>query len=212
MSDHDFFTSNGLTDHGESLFDHIEGFLYFVKDTQFRFVAVNQRLVEKFGCKDGRRRRWKAQRERRDETMNLIQIMKSMKCTRCWKAVAFLVLAMIGTAVAEPLSEGTWTSIAYKVAGKWSIEEEGGQLVLKLGKKFKTKSGPDLKVFLTPQTVDSVNGSNATEGALLIAPLKSYESRAAATYPIPAGTDLSKYKAIVIHCEKLSKLWGASAL
>jgi AraC-like DNA-binding protein len=52
MSDHDFFTSNGLTDHGESLFDHIEGFLYFVKDTQFRFVAVNQRLVEKFGCKD----------------------------------------------------------------------------------------------------------------------------------------------------------------
>jgi len=52
MSDHDFFTSNGLTDHGESLFDHIEGFLYFVKDTQFRFVAVNQRVVEKFGCKD----------------------------------------------------------------------------------------------------------------------------------------------------------------
>jgi len=84
--------------------------------------------------------------------------------------------------------------------------------VLKLGKKFKTKSGPDLKIFLTPQTVDSVNGSNATEGALLIAPLKSYESRAAATYPIPAGTDLSKYKAIVIHCEKLSKLWGVSAL
>ena len=116
------------------------------------------------------------------------------------------------TAVAGPLSEGTWTRKAYKVAGKWSIEEEGVQLVLKLGKKFKTKSGPDLKIFLTPQTVDSVNGSNATEGALLIAPLKSYESRAAATYPIPAGTDLSKYKAIVIHCEKLSKLWGVSAL
>ena len=54
MSDHDFFTSNGLTDHGESLFDHIEGFLYFVKDTQFRFVAVNHRLVEKFGCKDAK--------------------------------------------------------------------------------------------------------------------------------------------------------------
>jgi len=49
MSERDFFTANGLTDRGESLFDHIEGFLYFVKDTQLRFVAVNQRLVEKLG-------------------------------------------------------------------------------------------------------------------------------------------------------------------
>ena len=52
MSDHNFFTSNGLTDHSEGLFDHIEGFLYFVKDTEFRFVALNQRLVEKLGFKD----------------------------------------------------------------------------------------------------------------------------------------------------------------
>lgn len=47
----DFFTKNGLTDHGESLFDQLEGFLYFVKDTDFRFVALNQRLVEKLGFK-----------------------------------------------------------------------------------------------------------------------------------------------------------------
>lgn len=52
MTDHNFFTTNGLQDHGEGLFDHIEGFLYFVKDTEFRFVALNQRLVEKLGFQD----------------------------------------------------------------------------------------------------------------------------------------------------------------
>lgn len=52
MSDNDFFRQNNLPDHGESLFDHIAGFLYFVKDQQCRFVAVNQRLVEKLGAKD----------------------------------------------------------------------------------------------------------------------------------------------------------------
>jgi AraC-like DNA-binding protein len=54
MQSHDFFTENKLTDHGEGLFEHIEGFLYFVKDTQFRFVALNQRLVEKLGFKHAR--------------------------------------------------------------------------------------------------------------------------------------------------------------
>lgn len=46
-----FFTDNNLTDHGESLFEHIPGFIYFVKDTNFRFVACNQRLVDKLGFK-----------------------------------------------------------------------------------------------------------------------------------------------------------------
>ncbi|MBT8038529.1 MAG: AraC family transcriptional regulator [Verrucomicrobiae bacterium] len=50
MPSHDFFTQNDLADHGEGLFEHIEGFLYFVKDTQFRFVALNQRLVDQLGC------------------------------------------------------------------------------------------------------------------------------------------------------------------
>lgn len=49
MTPSDFFTQNDLADHGESLFDQLEGFLYFVKDSQFRFVALNQRLVEKLG-------------------------------------------------------------------------------------------------------------------------------------------------------------------
>lgn len=50
MKDHTFFSQHNLSDHGEGLFDHLPGFLYFVKDTQLRFVSVNQRLAEKLGC------------------------------------------------------------------------------------------------------------------------------------------------------------------
>ena len=54
MNPEDFFRENGLSDHGESLFDQLEGFLYFVKDRSFRFVALNHRLVEKLGCTHAR--------------------------------------------------------------------------------------------------------------------------------------------------------------
>lgn len=49
MKNIDFFNHHNLVDHGEGLFDHLPGFLYFVKDTQLRFVSVNQRLVKKMG-------------------------------------------------------------------------------------------------------------------------------------------------------------------
>lgn len=54
MKSENFFIQNDLADHGEGLFDHIEGFLYFVKDSELRFVALNQRLVEKLGFKHSR--------------------------------------------------------------------------------------------------------------------------------------------------------------
>lgn len=50
MKNQTFFAQNNLQDHGESLFDHLPGFLYFVKDTQLRFVACNHRLAEKIGA------------------------------------------------------------------------------------------------------------------------------------------------------------------
>ena len=51
MSD-DFFKKHDICDHGEGLFDHMSGFLYFVKDREYRFVAVNERLVGSLGAGD----------------------------------------------------------------------------------------------------------------------------------------------------------------
>ncbi|MFC4991374.1 helix-turn-helix domain-containing protein [Rubritalea tangerina] len=44
-----FFQEHQLPDHGEGLFDHLPGFLYFVKDTELRFVSANERLAKKLG-------------------------------------------------------------------------------------------------------------------------------------------------------------------
>lgn len=49
MKNIDFFNQHHLVDHGEGIFDYLPGFLYFVKDTNLRFVSVNNRLVEKMG-------------------------------------------------------------------------------------------------------------------------------------------------------------------
>ena len=49
MKDLAFFSKNQLSDHGEGLFDHLPGFLYFVKDTKLRFVSANNRLAKKLG-------------------------------------------------------------------------------------------------------------------------------------------------------------------
>ncbi|MFC5051209.1 helix-turn-helix domain-containing protein [Rubritalea spongiae] len=50
MKDASFFEKHQLLDHGEGLFDHLPGFLFFVKDINFKFVSVNQRLADKLGA------------------------------------------------------------------------------------------------------------------------------------------------------------------
>ena len=87
--------------------------------------------------------------------------------------------------------------------------ESGGKKVLSL-KGFKTANAPDLKIFLSPKTASAVSSKNATQGSVLVAKLKS--NKGDQKYTLPANVDLSKYKSVVIHCEKYSKLWGAGKL
>ncbi len=53
MQDDRFFQSNQIGDHLSSIFDDLTGFTFFVKDTQLRYVAFNQRLLHLFGVDDG---------------------------------------------------------------------------------------------------------------------------------------------------------------
>ena len=49
MKNLSFFIKHQLLDHGEGLFDHLPGFLYFVKDAELKFVSANSRLAKKLG-------------------------------------------------------------------------------------------------------------------------------------------------------------------
>jgi len=97
----------------------------------------------------------------------------------------------IGTASAETTQakSGTWVDKKYSIAGEWTIEQRGDQQVISFSDSFKTKSGPDLKVFLSPQSIDSVTGKTAVNNAVLVSVLQ--KPNGSQEYVIPAGVNLS---------------------
>lgn len=116
----------------------------------------------------------------------------------------------IASASSTDARGGSWTDKQYSVSGNWSIEQRGDQHVIVFDKSFDTKKGPDLKILLSPKSIDIVNGGNATDGSVLVAALKN--NQGAQEYVIPVGIDLNDYESLLIHCEKFSVLWGGASL
>ena len=118
----------------------------------------------------------------------------------------------VGVASASDVadSSGGWTEKDYAIQGTWSIEQRGDEQVITLSDDFSTKSGPDLKIFLSPKTVEDVTGKTATEGSVLVSVLKS--NKGSQEYVLPADVDLKDYKSMLIHCEEYSVLWGGTDL
>ncbi|MEL7060536.1 MAG: DM13 domain-containing protein [Acidobacteriota bacterium] len=124
--------------------------------------------------------------------------------------VAFSV-GLLPSAAAEAqdvVHQGRWTEVGYKIDGSWSIVRDGGRLFVVLDGAFSTKKAPDLKIFLTPRPLAENTNRNATQGSFLVAPLAS--NRGAQRFELRA--DPADYRAIIVHCEKFSKLWGGADL
>ena len=108
------------------------------------------------------------------------------------------------------MKDHSFAKKSFKINGDYSIVTENGQTLLRLSDDFKTKSGPDLKIFLSPQSTDAVTGQTATQGAIKLGALKT--NKGGSDYAIPAGVNLANYQSVLIHCEAYSKLWGAAEL
>ena len=125
-------------------------------------------------------------------------------------AIVLSLLTLTGVSqAAETVKSGSWTAKHTKVAGTWKITEEAGSRKLVLT-DLKTKKAPDLKIFFSPQSVGSVSAKTATKGSFFLKKLSS--NKGTQTYALPKDLDLSKYKSVLIHCEKFTKLWGAASL
>ena len=127
-------------------------------------------------------------------------------------ALSFMAIGAFTTtaataATADQIS-GTWVKKSKAIKGGWSIEKRGDQHIISFNEKFKTKGGPDLKVFLSPQSIDQVTGKNAIQGAELVAVLKS--TRGSQEYVLPSNIDVSSFNSLLIHCEQYSVLWGGA--
>jgi len=118
--------------------------------------------------------------------------------------------AQAPTAAATQLASQAFFKKKYRIKGTWSIVERDGTQYIKFSDDFKTKNGPDLKIFLSPKSAEAVNGKNAVDGALNLGVLKS--NKGGQEYAIPAGTDLSVFSTVLVHCEAYSILWGGGAL
>jgi hypothetical protein len=117
---------------------------------------------------------------------------------------ATALLAQSGTIVAT----GTFHGAAHSTSGRATVYSDN---TLRLT-HFKTSNGPNLHVLLIAATDAQDNDDFIKKGIerIDLGPLKGNEGDQ--NYTVPAGTDLDKYKAVSIFCERFSVNFGAAPL
>ena len=124
--------------------------------------------------------------------------------------VAFAETATASASIGSELPSGTFVKKKKKLKGAWEVVQRGDKTFIVFGEDFRAANGPDLKIFLSPQTVSDVTGKTAVNGAINIGELKS--TKGAQEYEVPAGVDLSNFNSVLVHCEAYSVLWGGGDL
>ena len=124
--------------------------------------------------------------------------------------IAHAAQPAVAVAMVETPQSGRFEKSAFNIKGDWEIVKENGQTIFRVSDNFKTRNGPDLKLFLSPKTVNVASGATATQDAVRLGVLKS--NKGGQDYIIPANIDLSQFGSILIHCEAFSKLWGGANL
>lgn len=136
--------------------------------------------------------------------------MKTILATICM--ILALPTTMAFAQLSEPVVEtvvatsGDFTKKRYTVHGAWEIVTVDGKSAIKFSDDFKTKNGPDLKVFLSPSPLKDLEKKTDVSTSVNIGVLKS--NKGEQTYTLPEGVNLSDYKSVLIHCEAYSVLWG----
>ena len=122
------------------------------------------------------------------------------------------MLALFSMAVSQAgeTFSGAFEKKSKAVSGNWILEKDDQGWFIKIDSSFKARNGPDLKFFLSPIEFSKTNGKNAATDSLFVADLKSIKGEQ--VYRLPADFDPTRYKSILLHCEKYAVLWGGSDL
>ena len=103
---------------------------------------------------------------------------------------------------------GMFENINYMTSGTASIQEENGKAFIVFGFDFSTPAGPDLVVYLTSNSGPTTRAD--LQAGLEVAQLKSTTGEQ--IYPLPAGTDLTQYNSVTIHCKRFNVPWSYAPL
>ena len=106
----------------------------------------------------------------------------------------------------EAPATSTFVKKRYNIKGTWNVTEQNGQKVIQFNDDFKTKGGPDLKLYLSSKSISELQSGDVESTSVKLSVLKS--NQGAQSYIIPEDVNLSDYKSLVIHCEAFSVLWG----
>jgi hypothetical protein len=120
--------------------------------------------------------------------------------------------AMMQESSGKALETGTFHGKVHGTAGRATIYQGGdGKMVLRLT-NFKTSNGPDVHVILIAlkDADDDANFLTSSTERVELGKLKGNEGDQ--NYDIPAGTDLGKYQAVSIYCERFNANFGAAPL
>jgi hypothetical protein len=138
-----------------------------------------------------------------------------MNGSRLLKFTATLTIVSAAAIFAQSgkiVATGTFHGAAHSTSGRATVySEDNGTEALRLT-HFKTSNGPNLHVLLIAATDAQDNDDFIKKGIerVDLGPLKGNEGDQ--NYTIPAGTDLDKYKAVSIFCERFHVNFGAAPL
>lgn len=118
---------------------------------------------------------------------------------------AALAQSSSSTAI-ETTATSSFVKKRYNIKGTWKVTEKDGQRVIAFDDDFKTKGGPDLKIYLSSKSIAELESGDVLDTSHKLGILKS--NRGAQSYIIPADINLSDYKSVLIHCEAFEVLWG----
>lgn len=134
-----------------------------------------------------------------------------IRIPRPWLVVLLGIFSLCLAAQDEVLAKGNLIKISKAVAGDFSIIRKGDRLLLVLGDNFQAKPGPDLKIVFSVLPLEKVNSKNAIQQeSLVIGLLKN--NKGEQSFMLPENFDISKYKTLLVHCEKYALLWGGGSL
>jgi Electron transfer DM13 len=105
--------------------------------------------------------------------------------------------------------QGQFVSLAHDTTGTAMVlRTVNGTNILRLA-ALSTSNGPDVRVWLSSRPVDRAQDSDKG-GWLELGRLKG--NKGDQNYTIPAGTDLTRYRSVVLWCKRFSVAFGAAPL
>ena len=116
------------------------------------------------------------------------------------------VLALSSSAFAADFSDKPFVKKRYTIKGSAKIEMVDGKNHLVFSEDFKTKNGPDLKVYLSKLPIGTLSANDVDQNSVRLSVLKS--NKGMQSYVIPANLNLQDFESVIIHCEAYTVLWG----